>query len=42
MGKVQKKRPRKRAAQWSRSDKLALTSLIIAVALWLIARLLGG
>jgi hypothetical protein len=40
MGK-QKKRPRK-VARWSRSDKLALTGLVIAVALWLISRLLGG
>jgi len=36
-----KKRPKK-TAKWSRSDKLALTGLIIAVMLWLISRLLGG
>lgn len=41
MRKVQKKRPRK-AAKWNRSDKLALTALVITVVLWLITRLLGG
>jgi len=41
MRKVKKRRPRK-AAKWSRSDKLALAGLVIAVVLWLITRLLGG
>lgn len=41
MRKTKKWRPRK-AAKWTRGDKLALAALIVTVALWLVARLLGG
>ena len=41
MAKPKKRRSRK-IAKWSRSDKLALTMLVLTVALWLLSRLLGG